>query len=353
MTNSNHQTTAWRGVRAAFTVTAVTSALALAACGSSSGTKAASAASEPQSSAASAAPAQTTAITFSLDYLTDGLHAPVYVASNKGWFSQNGLKVTIEPSHGSQDSITRVASGAAQMGFADAGTIVKAIATQHVPVKVVGLLLTTEPFSTISLKSEGITQPSQLKGKTIGAAPATSDYAFLPPFLQHAGMTTSEVSQVSMSPAEIVPSLLAKRVDAVDTYAQVFAKYASEVNIIPWSQYGIKPYGTAVIVNNTFLASHGAAVKAFLQDTYKGLSYTLANPASAAQIVAAASPGSTAAYFQAELKILNPYWTTKDSAGQYGEMTDAGWTATENLNVSTGLQKSTIPVSQIYTDKYL
>lgn len=352
MSNSNDQTTGRRGMRAAFTVLAATSALALAACGSSSGTKAASTGGKSQSTA-QAASGQTTAITFSLDYLTDGLHAPVYVAANKGWFSQSGLEVSIEPSHGSQDSITRVASGTAQMGFADAGTIVKAIASQHVPVTVVGLLLTTEPFSTITLKSEGITQPGQLKGKTIGAAPATSDYAFLPPFLQHVGLTTSDVSQVSMSPAEIVPSLLTKRVDAVDTYAQVFAKYASQVNIIPWSQYGIKPYGTAVIVNNTFLSGHGAAVKAFLQDTYKGLSYTLANPASAAQIVASASPGSTSAYFQAELGILQPYWTTKDSSGQYGEMTDAGWTNTENLNVSTGLQKSTVPVSQIYTDKYL
>jgi NitT/TauT family transport system substrate-binding protein len=318
------------------------SLVALGACGSSS--KSATAA------APSSGPSQS--VTFSLDYITDGLHAPVYVAKQDGYFAGSHLNVNIEPSGGSKDSITRVAGGSAQLGFADSGTVLSAIASQHVPVEVVGLLLNTEPFATITLKSSGITTPAQLKGKSVGAASATSDKAFFPAFLQGAGLTSGEVPVTDVAVSELVPSLLTGKVNAVADYAQVFAKYASQVNIMPWNHYGVDPYGTAIIANKAFAAAHPDAVRAFLKDTYQGLGYTVANPAKAAGVVAAASSGSTASYFEAELNILKPFWVT-NSGGGYGRMTDSGWTNTQDLNTKYGIQQSSVPVSSVYTNQYL
>lgn len=336
--------------------TTLASLIALAACGSSSSKT--SSAVPPSSTAGSSTTAGTSAVqnvsmTFTLDFLTDGAHAPVYVAKSKGYFASNGLNVTIQPTHGSQDSITDVATGKSQMGLTDAGTLIKAIASQHVPVTAVGISLQTEPFSIVTLKSSGISSPSALAGKTIGVAPATSDASFLPAFLSKVGLAPSQVTTVSLSPTELVPSLLDHQVQGVDEYGQVFAKYASEVNILPWSNYGINPLGTVYIVNNAFAASHPTAVKDFLADAYKGLSYTLANPSSAAGIVAAADPGSSASYFESEFNILKPYWATASSSGQYGQMTSAEWTSTQDLNLKYGIQTSSVPVSQVYSDSYL
>ncbi len=335
----------------------VASLLAVAACGSSSSSQSSSTTAAPAvtsgASASTQAPAQNVSMTFTLDFLTDGAHAPVYVANSKGYFSSSGLHVTIQPTHGSQDSITDVATGKSQMGLTDAGTLIKAIASQHVPVTAVGISLQTEPFSIVTLKSSGISTPSQLAGKTIGLAPATSDASFLPAFLSKVGLSSSQVHEVSLTPPELVPSLLDGKVAAVDEYGQVFAKYSSQVNIVPWSKYGINPLGTVYIANNSFLAAHPAAVKSFLAAAYKGLAYTEANPSSAAAIVAAADPGSAASYFDSEFAILKPYWATKSSAGTYGHMTAADWTATQALNIKYSIQTTSVPISQVYSNSYL
>ena len=58
-----------------------------------------------------------TDITFSLDFITLGRHAPFYVAIDKGFYKDEGLDVSIDPGSGSVEGINRVASGAYEMGF--------------------------------------------------------------------------------------------------------------------------------------------------------------------------------------------------------------------------------------------
>ena len=52
-------------------------------------------------------------MTLYLDFFVDGLHAPFFVADEKGYFDEEGLDVTIEPGQGSADALRVVASGRA------------------------------------------------------------------------------------------------------------------------------------------------------------------------------------------------------------------------------------------------
>lgn len=342
-----------RKFSAKIAIAAIGCTLLLAACGSVGAAKKTSAPSAVSQKTSAASAKSSTSMTFSLDFAIDGLHAPVFVAQHSGYFASDGLKVSIEPSGGSQDSITRVAAGEAQMGFADSGTVLKAIASQHLPIMVVGVLLEQSPVATVTLKSSGITTPEQLKGKTVGDAPATSEHAFFPALLKSAGLGTSDASRVALSPASIVPTLLAKRVNAVNIYEQVFAKYANQVNFIPWDKYGLIAYGTSIIVNDSFASAHPQAVSAFLKDTYKGLSYTLGHPTTAANIVAGAAGNSNVAFYTAELKILLQFWTKPNAAGQYGLMSSSLWNKTQKLNLTYGEQQTPLKLSSVYTNKYL
>ena len=65
------------------------------------------------------AQAQTTPVTFSLDFRALGRHAAWYVALEKGYYKNAGLDVTIIPSQGTAQAIQSVESKAAQFAFSD------------------------------------------------------------------------------------------------------------------------------------------------------------------------------------------------------------------------------------------
>src|SRR6478736_2437910 len=65
-----------------------------------------------------------TPITVRLDFLIGGNHAPWYVASEKGFYAKRGLNVTIQPGTGSADTIRTIASGGADVGFANVSTAI-------------------------------------------------------------------------------------------------------------------------------------------------------------------------------------------------------------------------------------
>ena len=60
-----------------------------------------------------------TKLTFSLDFIPLGRHAPWYAAIGAGYFRQAGLDVTIIPAQGTAQALQSVASGVAELGLAD------------------------------------------------------------------------------------------------------------------------------------------------------------------------------------------------------------------------------------------
>ena len=71
------------------------------------------------SAACSVAFAQETKIKFQLDWRFEGPAALFLHPAAKGYFKAAGLDVTIDAGNGSGGTVTRVASGAYDMGFAD------------------------------------------------------------------------------------------------------------------------------------------------------------------------------------------------------------------------------------------
>ena len=70
-----------------------------------------------------------TKIRFTLDFRISGQTAPFLVALYKGYYQAEGLDVTIDVGSGSVASITRVASGAYDLGFGDISSLIEFQAT--------------------------------------------------------------------------------------------------------------------------------------------------------------------------------------------------------------------------------
>ncbi len=88
------------------------------------------------------ASAQTTPIKFQLDWRFEGPAALFLVPAAKGYFKDAKLDVTIDAGNGSGGTVTRVASGTYDMGFADLAALMEFHANNpYAPNKPVAVMM--------------------------------------------------------------------------------------------------------------------------------------------------------------------------------------------------------------------
>src|SRR5262245_10288400 len=69
--------------------------------------------------ALAAAPAAAQQLTFTLNWVAGGDHAPYFYAQKMGWYKQAGIDIDFETGRGSAASAQKVAAGASQLGLSD------------------------------------------------------------------------------------------------------------------------------------------------------------------------------------------------------------------------------------------
>jgi NitT/TauT family transport system substrate-binding protein len=242
----------------------------------------------------SAAPARTqTPLKFSLDGRLEGPAALFLVPQDKGYFRHEGLEVSIDDSPTPLEPINRVASGAYEMGFADINALIKyRDQNPTAPIKAVFMLYNKPPFSIVARKSRGITEPKHLEGKKLGAPPSGATFHHWSLFAKLNDIDVSKVTIEQIGLPVRAPMLAAGQLDAVLGYS--FRVYVdlkdrgvpvNDIVLLPMANYGLKLYGSAIIVNSKFAAEKPEAVQGFLHAFTKGLKDTVRNPAAAVDTV--------------------------------------------------------------------
>src|SRR5436305_10259143 len=136
-----------------------------------------------------------TPVKFSLDGPIEGPEALFIFPQDKGYFRSEGLEVTIDQAVSPLDPITRVASGAYELGFADFNGLIR-YRDQHptAAVKAIFVVYNKAPYAVVARKSRGITDPKQSENKRIGAQASGSTLAAWPLFAKLNDIDTSKVT---------------------------------------------------------------------------------------------------------------------------------------------------------------
>ena len=116
--------------------------------------------------------AQETNVKFQLDWRFEGPAALFLMPAAKGHFKAEKLNVTIDAGNGSGGTVTRVASGTYDMGFADLAALMEFHANNPTaPNKPVAVMMVynNTPAAVLALKKSGIKTPADLNGKKMGA----------------------------------------------------------------------------------------------------------------------------------------------------------------------------------------
>jgi NitT/TauT family transport system substrate-binding protein len=241
---------------------------------------------------AGAAQAQT-ALKLSLDDRLEGPAALFLLPHDRGYYRAEGLDVTIDEGANALEPITRVASGAYELGFADINALIRyRDQNPTAPVKAVFMLYNKPPFAVVGRKSRGISDPKSLEDKKLGAPPAGATYDQWPLFAKLNDIDPAKVTIEKIGVPVRAPMLAAGQIDAVLGYS--FRVYVDlkdrgvpveDVVLLPMANYGLKLYGSAIIVNTKLAAEKPEAVAGFLRAFLHGLKDTIRNPAGAADAV--------------------------------------------------------------------
>jgi NitT/TauT family transport system substrate-binding protein len=233
--------------------------------------------------------AQTTPIKFQLDWRFEGPAALFLTPTAKGYFKDAKLDVTIDAGNGSGGTVTRVASGAYDMGFADLAALMEFHANNpDAPNKPVAVMMVYNdtPASVMALKKSGIKSPADLSGKKLGAPVFDAGRRAFPIFAK--ANNVSNVQWTAMDPPLRETMLVRGDIDAITgfTFTSVLNLEArgakiEDIVVLPYPQFGVKLYGNVVIASPKMVKENPAAIKAFLQAFAKGAKDVIANPAAA------------------------------------------------------------------------
>ncbi|MDI1259045.1 ABC transporter substrate-binding protein [Aquabacterium sp.] len=227
-----------------------------------------------------------TPIKFQLDWRFEGPSALFLQPVAKGYFKQAGLDVSVDAGNGSGGTVTRVASGSYDLGFADMAALMEFHANNpDAPNKPVAIMMVynNTPAAAFALKASGIKTPADLAGKKLGAPVFDAGRKAWPIFAK--ANKVGAVTWTSMDPALRETMLVRGDVDAITGFSftsmlnlEARGVKPQDIVVLPYAQYGVKLYGNAIIASPRILKENPEAVKAFLLAFTKGVKEVLANP---------------------------------------------------------------------------
>ena len=209
------------------------------------------------------ADAQTPVVKLTLDFAIQGQQSPFVLAAEGGHFANAGVNVQVDRGYGSADAITKVASGAYDMAFADIGALIQFNGRQS-RAKVVSVFQVYDvaPMVILSLKKANITKPRDLAGKRLASPSGASSRVMFPAFALANGLDPSEVNWIDVTPQLRETLLVQGQTDATTALITDLAGLERlgiserDLNVMRFSDFGVGLYGHCILTTPEFAAKN-------------------------------------------------------------------------------------------------
>ncbi len=236
-----------------------------------------------------------TPLKFQLDWRFEGPAALFLASQAKGYYKAAGLDVSIDAGNGSGGTVTRVASGSYDIGFADMAALMEFHANNpEAPNKPVAVLMVynNTPAAVLALKKSGIKTPADLNGKKLGAPGFDAGRKAFPIFAK--ANKISGVQWTSMDPPLRETMLVRGDIEAITGFSftsllnlEARGVKVEDVVVLLYADFGVKLYGNVIIASPKLIKENPAAVKAFISAFLKGAKEVMAQPDAAIEYVKA------------------------------------------------------------------
>ena len=289
-----------------------------------------------------------------LDWYPNALHAFLYVAIEKGYYEEEGLKVNIRFPSNANDAISLVAAGQADIGLYYQQDVIQARAQQDVPVKSIGAVVQGPLNIVLSLKEKGITSAGDLVGKTIGYAGTELSEALIRSIMQYVGADYSDVTMIDGG-FDLMSSMTTGNVDAtigclVNHEVPQMEEEGFSVNWFDLDDYGVPTYYEGIfLASDETIANDSETLQAFLRASAKGFADMKADPEAAlATLLANQNAENFPLSETVERKsmgVLIPMMETADAA--FLSQSDACWQENIDWMLEQGLIDAAVPLDDV------
>ena len=289
-----------------------------------------------------------------LDWYPNALHAFLYVAIEKGYYEEEGLKVNIRFPSNANDAISLVAAGQADIGLYYQQDVIQARAQQDVPVKSIGAVVQGPLNIVLSLKEKGITSAGDLVGKTIGYVGTELSEALIRSIMQYVGADYSDVTMIDVG-FDLMSSMTTGNVDAtigclVNHEVPQMEEEGFSVNWFDLDDYGVPTYYEGIfLASDETIANDSETLQAFLRASAKGFADMKADPEAAlATLLANQNAENFPLSETVERKsmgVLIPMMETADAA--FLSQSDACWQENIDWMLEQGLIDAAVPLDDV------
>lgn len=257
---------------------AATTAAAMTACDSASGDKAGS--------------RQTEKVTILTGAGFQGREAPIFVAREKGWFTEADLEVQVLPGKGTTDNLKTLVGGQATFATLDvSGALMEYAKPGGIKdFRLTSILHQRNLACFVALKSSGINSPRDLAGKTLSYIPGGINHLLFATYAQLANFDPSKIKWVNAGPLQHAALLAQRKVDAISQFVpavdSVRALAKQPITVLPFTDYLTDLHGSAVGVTAETAQNKPDLVRRFNGALLRGLKYAIDHPEEAGQIYA-------------------------------------------------------------------
>lgn len=228
-------------------------------------------------------------------YIASGL---VQLAAAKGYFSAEGIEVTLQPHASGRSALDAVIGDKAEIATVGDTPVMFAV-TGNVPLSVIATIGSAMGSHGIAARRDrGVSTPADLKGKTIGVTPGTDSHFMLNVILASHGIAPRDVTTQSTRPEQMTTALSAGQVDAIATWEPWLsgARNAAGANVVaffPESGFG---FSFHLAGRRKFVREHPATMQKLLRSLLRAERYLEESPLAARAIVVAATRSDPAVF---------------------------------------------------------
>jgi ABC-type nitrate/sulfonate/bicarbonate transport system substrate-binding protein len=207
------------------------------------------------------------------------VNALIYIADEEGYFTANGLNVTIRNYPSGAAATEGLLRGESEIATATEFVLVGK-ALEKVPLRAIGSIDEFEQIYLVCRKDAGILDVPDLAGKTIGISRKTAAEFYLGRFLELHGMNIREVNMVDVRPPQIVDALGNGDVDAVVTWQPYVSSIQQRMgdSVVAWPVQSGQPAFCIAICTGDWADGHPEEITRFARALSEAQGYLIGNP---------------------------------------------------------------------------
>jgi NitT/TauT family transport system substrate-binding protein len=293
-------------------------------------------------------------VNFALNYLVGGPSTGFIYAKKLGLYEKEGLDVSIQEGRGSSTTAQLVATGSADIGYAESSSVMQ-VKAKGAPITMFSVIYPINSMAIIALKDGPIKTSADIKGKRIGVTLGTSQAVLLDPILKSVGLTKDDVTLVNIDSSAMAPVLLQDKVDAIlggaTVHSNLVRNAGKEVNEMLYADLGVNLVGLTLIARDDRLKASPDLFKKFADASIKGWAAARDNPEAAADAVVEAFPVVKRDGLLKEFKTAARFLCGGGSP-RMGMATDANWQQTWTLMTQYLSLPTELPATAYYSQDY-